>query len=143
MLDRAIALAAQMHEGQFDKGGKPYILHPLAVMHMLQTEDVELQCIAVLHDVIEDTSADEWDLLDINMSDRVVSAVVALTKVYDQTYEDYKEVVFANRDAMRVKLCDLRHNSDLTRLKGVSEKDLTRVAKYAKFYHEIKERLND
>jgi (p)ppGpp synthase/HD superfamily hydrolase len=143
MLDRAIAFAARMHEGQFDKGGKPYILHPLAVMHMLQTEDVELQCIAVLHDVIEDTSADEWDLLDINMSDRVVSAVVALTKVYDQTYEDYKEVVFANRDAMRVKLCDLRHNSDLTRLKGVSEKDLTRAAKYAKFYHEIKERLND
>lgn len=142
MLDRAIAFAATMHEGQFDKGGKPYILHPLAVMHMLQTDDVELQCIAVLHDVIEDTVATPMDLYHILMSERVIQGVMALTRFDDQTYEQYKELVFSSKDAMLVKLCDLRHNSDLTRLKGVSEKNLTRVAKYAKFYHEIKERLN-
>jgi (p)ppGpp synthase/HD superfamily hydrolase len=142
MLDRAISFAAQMHEGQFDKSEKPYILHPLAVMHMLQTDDVELQCIAVLHDVIEDTDATLADLFNLSMSARVLDAVDRLTKFKGQSYEDYKEVVFSSRDAMRVKLCDLRHNSDLTRLKSVREKDLTRVAKYAKFYSEIKERLN-
>ncbi len=116
MLDRAIAFAARMHEGQFDKGGKPYILHPLAVMHMLQTDDVELQCIAVLHDVIEDTDATHADLFNLSMSARVLDAVDRLTKFKHQSYEDYKEVVFSSRDAMLVKLCDLRHKYDITRL---------------------------
>jgi (p)ppGpp synthase/HD superfamily hydrolase len=141
MLDKAIAFAAKMHEGQFDRGGKPYILHPLAVMHMLQTDDVELQCIAVLHDVIEDTGASSMDLFCIGMSERVIQGVMALTRVDDESYESYKQLVFSSRDAMLVKMQDLRHNSDLTRLKGVKEKDLARLAKYAKFYAEIKERL--
>ena len=141
MLSNAILLATVAHAGQFDKGGNPYILHPLTVMHKLKTEDEELQCIAVLHDVIEDTETVYEDLVEKGMSDRVIAAVMALTKQRGQSLKLYKEAVFGNRDAMLVKLEDLRTNSDLRRLKGIAEKDIARTAKYMVFYSEIKAKL--
>jgi DNA polymerase/3'-5' exonuclease PolX len=77
------------------------------------------------------------------MSERVIEGIRALTKMPGQTYEEYKEAVFANKDAMRVKMADLRHNTDVRRLKGVSEKDLARMAKYLQFFSEIKARLEE
>lgn len=142
MLAKMLVLATNAHSGQFDRGGSPYILHPLKVMHYLKTDDEELQCIALGHDVIEDTSTTYQDLRDAGMSDRVIEGIRALTKVPGQTYEEYKEGVFANEDAMRVKVCDLRHNTDIRRLKGVTEKDIERMAKYQKFYIELVQRLN-
>lgn len=142
LLSKALILMVNAHSGQFDRGGKPYQLHPLKVMHYLKTDDEELQCIALLHDVIEDTKTSWQDLKDIGCTDRVLAAVKALTKMPGQTYDEYKEVVFANEDAMRVKLCDLRHNTDIRRLKGVTQKDVERMAKYHQFYLEIQSRLN-
>lgn len=142
MLAKMLVLATNAHSGQFDRGGSPYILHPLKVMHYLKTDDEELQCIALGHDVIEDTSTTYQDLRDAGMSDRVIEGIRALTKVPGQTYEEYKEGVFANEDAMRVKVCDLRHNTDIRRLKGVTEKDIERMVKYQKFYIELMQRLN-
>ena len=142
LLGKVLLLATNAHAGQFDKGGKPYILHPLKVMHYLKTDDEELQCIALLHDVIEDTKITWKDLEDIGCTPRIIAALKALTKMPGQTYDEYKEAVFANEDAMRVKLCDLRHNSDIRRLKGVTEKDIARIAKYNLFYLEIQARLN-
>lgn len=142
LLGKVLVLATNAHAGQFDRGGKPYILHPLKVMHYLKTDDEELQCIALLHDVIEDTSTSWHDLIEIGCTDRVIAGVRALTKLPGQTYDEYKEVVFANEDAMRVKLCDLRHNTDIRRLKGVTQKDIDRIAKYNRFYLEIQTRLN-
>jgi GTP diphosphokinase / guanosine-3',5'-bis(diphosphate) 3'-diphosphatase len=141
MLDRMILLATNAHHGQLDKGGRPYILHPLRVMSFLKTDDEELQCIALGHDVIEDTNTTYQDLLDAGMSERVVEGIKALTKVPGYSYEDYKKQVFASKDAMLVKLCDLRHNTDIRRLKGVTEKDLDRIEKYHRFYVEIQARL--
>ena len=138
MLDKAIHLATNAHHGQFDKGGKPYILHPLRVMSFLKTDDEELQCMALLHDVIEDTSTTYKDLLEAGMSKRVVEGVMSLTKQRGFGYEDYKKQIFANADAMQVKMADLRHNTDIRRLKGVAEKDLARMAKYHTFYLELK-----
>ena len=143
MLSTMIKIATGAHEGQFDKGGKPYILHPLKVMHYLKTNDVELQCIALGHDLIEDTRITPQFLLTAGMSRRVVDGIIALTKINGQTYEQYKERVFSNQDAMRVKLCDLRHNTDIRRLKGVTEKDVARMVKYYKFYLEIVQRLEN
>ena len=143
MLSSMLRLATNAHQGQFDKGGKPYILHPLKVMHYLKTDDVELQCIALGHDLIEDTEVTPDILLHAGMTDRVIDGILALTKVKGQTYEQYKEKVFASEDAMRVKLCDLRHNTDIRRLKGVTEKDVARMVKYYKFYLEIVQRLGD
>ena len=142
LLGKVLLLATNAHAGQFDRGGKPYILHPLKVMHYLKTDDEELQCIALLHDVVEDTNTSWHDLEDIGCTKRVLAAVKALTKMPGQTYDEYKETVFANEDAMRVKLCDLRHNTDIRRLKGVTQKDIDRVAKYNHFFLEIQARLN-
>jgi GTP diphosphokinase / guanosine-3',5'-bis(diphosphate) 3'-diphosphatase len=142
LLGKVLVLATNAHAGQFDRGKNPYILHPLKVMHYLKTDDEELQCMALLHDVIEDTKTTWKDLEDIGCTERVLNAVRALTKMPGQSYDEYKENVFANEDAMRVKLCDLRHNTDIRRLKGITEKDIERIAKYNSFYLEILARLN-
>lgn len=138
-LAAAIQFATNKHADQFDKGGKPYILHVLKVMHYTKSEDEDVLCAAVLHDVVEDTDATYRDLYDIGMTADVVDAVFALTKQRGQTYEDYKSKVKADPIARIVKMADLRHNSDLRRLKGVTEKDVARVAKYMQFYQELKE----
>ena len=143
MLDKALLLATNSHHGQFDKGGAPYILHPIKVMHYLKTDDEELQCMALLHDVVEDCDVTFVDLEAIGMSKRVIDAVRCLTKQRGQTLAEYKEVIFSSKDAMRVKMADLRHNSDIRRLKGVTEKDLERMKKYHQFYLEILVRLKD
>lgn len=142
MLDKMLVIATNAHHGQFDKGGNPYILHPLKVMHYLKSDDEELMCMALGHDVIEDTSVTYRDLRDAGISERVIKGITSLTKQRGQTYEEYKEVIFSNPDAMRVKMADLRHNTDIRRLKGVTEKDLARVAKYHTFYLEIRARLD-
>lgn len=141
MLSVAIHLATNGHHGQFDKGGNPYILHPFAVMGLLEENDEELQCIALLHDLIEDTRTTFTELREAGLSERVIEGVRAVTKQRGQSYEEYKEAVFANVDAMKVKLADLTHNSDIRRLKGISEKDIERMAKYHRFYLEIRSRL--
>lgn len=141
MLSAMILLATNAHSGQFDRGGRPYILHCMAVMHKLRSDDEELQCIAIGHDVIEDTKTTYKQLKDIGMTDRVIEGIRALTKVPGESYDDYKLRVFANRDAMLVKSKDLMHNSDLRRLKGVTQKDVERTAKYMTFFAEIQEKL--
>lgn len=145
MLSAAIVIATNAHAGQFDKGGVPYILHPLKVMHYLKSDDEELMCMAVLHDTIEDTSVTFKDLVDAGMSTRVIEGVRALTKMPGQTLDEYKAIIFANKDAMRVKMADLRHNSDIRRLKGraVTDKDIARTIKYHTFYLELEARLGE
>lgn len=142
MLGRMLVLVTNAHADQYDKGGTPYILHPLKVMHYLKTDDEELQCMALGHDVIEDTKTTYADLREYaGCSERVIEGIRALTKVPGETYDEYRARVFANPDAMRVKLCDLRHNSDIRRLKGVTPRDIERVSRYHKFYIEIQARL--
>ncbi len=142
MLGRMLVLATNAHAGQYDKGGHPYILHPLKVMHYLKSDDEELQCIALGHDVIEDTDVTYQDLREAGISERVIAGIEALTKLPGETSDEYKARVFSNRDAMLVKLCDLRHNSDIRRLKGVSQKDVDRLAKYNRFYLELQDKLS-
>lgn len=142
MLSSMLLLATNAHDGQTDKAGKPYILHCLKVMHYLRSDDEELMCIALGHDLVEDTKVTYRGLYDAGFSNRVIEGIRALTKQRGQTYDEYKQQVFASEDAMRVKMCDLRHNSDIRRLKGVTQKDVDRIAKYHQFYLEIKERLH-
>jgi (p)ppGpp synthase/HD superfamily hydrolase len=143
MLDTMLVIVTNAHHGQFDKGGKPYILHPLRVMSFLKEDDEELQCIALGHDVIEDTRVTYQDLRSAGISERVIVGIEALTKQPGYSYDDYKKQVFGNIDAMKVKLCDLRHNTDIRRLKGITEKDIARMAKYHTFYLEIQAKLVD
>jgi (p)ppGpp synthase/HD superfamily hydrolase len=143
MLGKMLLIATNAHAGQFDRGGAPYILHPLKVMHYLKSEDEELQCIALGHDVIEDTKVTYVELREAGISERVIKGIAALTKLPGESYSEYKEKVFGNTDAMKVKLADLRHNTDIRRLKGVTEKDIERIAKYQRFYVEIQAALKN
>lgn len=144
MLNLAITTAVNAHAGQYDRGGNPYILHCLKVMHYLKSEDEELQCIAVLHDIVEDTDVTIMHLVRIGFSRRVVDAVELLTKTKCQHYDNYRYLVLSSKDAMRVKMADLRHNSDIRRLKNnqVTEKDIQRMVKYHQFYLEIESKLS-
>lgn len=139
LLATAIALASEKHKGQFDKGGMPYILHPLKVMHYLKTDDLQLMAIAVLHDVTEDCGVTYQELLDIGMTIRVANGIMAMTKHSGDSHEQYLSRIKNNPDAIKVKLADLRHNSDIRRLKGVTAKDIARLDKYAKMYNELKD----
>jgi guanosine-3',5'-bis(diphosphate) 3'-pyrophosphohydrolase len=140
-LDRMLLLATTAHAGQFDRGGKPYILHPLAVMQILNTSDEELMCMAIGHDIIEDTKTTYQDLRAAGMTERVIDGILALTKQPGFTYDEYKQQVFENHDAMLVKMADLTHNSDIRRLKGVTDKDIERMAKYHRFFLELQAKL--
>ena len=144
-LSNMLVLATQRHDGQFDKGGMPYILHPLKVMHYLKTADQELQCIALGHDLIEDTfknASEGFGFLKARgFSERVISGIRSMTKLPGFTYEQYKMQIKINPDAVLVKMADLRHNSDIRRLKGVTLKDVERTVRYHEFYQELKEIL--
>lgn len=138
MLSKMISLATERHACQFDKGGRPYILHALTVMHRLRTDDEELQCIAVGHDLVEDTQTNLAELSEMGFSDRVVRGIGALTRDGGISESQYRRMVKSNPDAVRVKIEDLRHNSDIRRLKGVTEKDIARMVRYHQFYLELK-----
>lgn len=138
LLNKMLVLATNRHAGQFDRGGNPYILHPLKVMYYLKTDDEELQCIALAHDLVEDTDTTFAELRDMGFTERIIDGIKALTKMPGESYDDYKLRVKSNPDAIRVKMCDLRHNTDVRRLKGVTEKDLVRMEKYHRFYMELR-----
>jgi len=140
MLGKAIALAAKVHENQTDKGGHAYILHPLRVMNSLGSTDKELCAIAVLHDAIEDSDLTEDDLRRQGFPERVVVGVAAMSRRPGETYETFIERCSCNVDARRVKLEDLRDNSDITRLKGIGKKDLARIEKYHKAWVYLSEK---
>ena len=139
MLSLALMKSTEWHFGQFDKGGNPYILHPLKVMYYLKTEDEELQCIALLHDTVEDCGITYQQLRELGFSERVIAGVRGMTKLPGETYDEAMARISSNKDSIKVKLCDLRHNSDIRRLKGVTEKDIKRIEKYQKMYQFLKE----
>ncbi len=141
ILAKAIQFAADKHSEQIDKGGNAYILHPLRIMMRLRTSDDELMAVAVLHDVVEDCGVSFDDLRSIGMPERVVSGVKALTRQSGETYEQFIERLAGSRDALLVKREDLRDNSDLTRLKGVTEKDVARMQKYMRAFKRVESLL--
>lgn len=134
MLAKAISIAAQWYEKIKDKGGKPYILHCIRVMNNLCNPDEELQCVAILHDCVEDGIIDIQDLYNYWFTARVCEAVVLLTHSKLMSYDEYIQWLSFNKDAVLVKIADLKDNSDITRLKWLREKDLERMAKYHKAY---------
>ena len=129
-LATAIFIAAQGFKDKTDKAGEPYILHCLRVMNDLHTRDEELQSIAVLHDCVEDKVTTIKELIEIGFSDRVIKALMLLTHDKNVPYMDYIKQLAHNEDARFVKLADLKDNSDITRLKGLTLSDFKRMEKY-------------
>ncbi|MGE8481305.1 HD domain-containing protein [Pseudomonas sp. FP1740] len=127
-LERAIAIAATAHEGQVDKGGAPYILHPLKVM--LRVNTLEERIVAVLHDVVEDCGVSLDDLRKEGFSETVLTAIASVTKAPGESYEAFVERAAQNPIGRVVKLADLEENSDLSRIAQPSWEDLERIEKY-------------
>lgn len=129
----ALELAIKNHKSQIDKSGKPYILHPLHVMETVESDDAKI--VAILHDIIEDTPVTKEFLLDAGFPSHIVEAICTLTKEDDEDYFEYVKKVAQNELAKEVKLADLRHNMDITRLKTLKDRDLERNSKYQRAYH--------
>lgn len=125
----AIGLALAAHRGQADKGGQPYILHPLRVMLEMTTEQDRI--VAVLHDVVEDSPSIRLPEIEAAFGVRIAAAVDALTKRGGESYDDYLSRVRADDIATRVKLADLKDNCDLSRLgRAPTDSDRKRLDKY-------------
>lgn len=136
MLSKAYQLAVKAHAGQVDKGGKPYIMHPLAVSELVTTEEEKI--VALLHDVVEDTNITIEDLRREGFPEQVLAAVDALTKSPDVSYDDYIDIVKRNPIAVKVKISDMTHNSDLSRIANPTEKDRQRATRYRSVIRELK-----
>ena len=128
MLQKALKVAYFAHDGQVDKGGNPYILHPLFVA--LTVDNTDEKVVALLHDVVEDTPIGLDELRKQGFPQKIVDAVSVLTREDGEDYFDYLSRVKDNKLALAVKKADLRHNMDLSRLKGVTSADAKRIAKY-------------
>ncbi len=124
----ALKLAMNAHDGQLDLAGAPYLLHPLAVAREMQTEDGFAA--ALLHDVMEDSDYTPDDLRAAGIPRHVIEALCLLTRSKEEPYLTYVRRLGSNPLARAVKLADLRHNMDLSRLPHVTEKDLARLEKY-------------
>lgn len=129
-LERAIAIAAKAHTGQTDKGGDPYIMHPLRLMFKV-VGDNERIC-AVLHDVVEDSDTTLEDLRNGGFSEAIVSAIDNLTKRPGETRIEAAHRAALSPISLAVKLADVTDNMNLTRIKEPSEKDLARLEEYKK-----------
>lgn len=137
-LERAIEIAARLHAGQADKGGAPYILHPLRVM--FRVASAEARAVAVLHDVIEDCGVTAADLRAEGFSAEIVESVVTLTRKDGESYDEFITRVARNPLAREVKIADLTENMDLSRLgREPNEKDRQRVAKYERSLAQLRD----
>jgi (p)ppGpp synthase/HD superfamily hydrolase len=127
-LEKAISIAAQAHEGQRDKAGVPYILHPLRVMLKMTTEQARIT--AVLHDLIEDTDWTIERLAREGFHREILAAVDCLTRREGEEYEAFIQRVRLNPLAVTIKIADLEDNLDGSRLKQVTAADEKRIVKY-------------
>lgn len=125
---QALRIAMRAHDGQTDKAGMPYILHPLTVALAQETEEAFVA--GLLHDVVEDSDYTFDDMKHAGISDEIISSLRLLTHDKSVPYMEYIAAIKNNRIATAVKLADLAHNTDLSRLPVITDKDRARVKKY-------------
>lgn len=132
-LGKAIAIAANGFKDKTDRSGEPYIMHCIRVMNQMDTDEERI--VAILHDVVEDGVATLEELLTQGLSAKMYNALYCLTHNKKDDYLDvYIKRISLNPLATKVKLADLRDNSNITRLKGLTKKDFDRMEKYHKAY---------
>lgn len=129
MTKKAMRLCYQGHKDQFDKSGIPYVFHPIHLAEQMTDEDTTV--VTLLHDLVEDTPYTLQDLEEMGFSKTVVEAIALMTHAEDVPYMEYVAKLKDNPIARTVKLADLKHNSDSTRLDHLDERALAREAKYA------------
>ena len=125
---KALKISFDAHKNQVDKSGMPYVYHPF---HLAEQMDDEIStCVALLHDVVEDTDITLDELRSRGFPNEVTEALSLMTHSDDVPYLDYVRAMKDNPIASKVKLADLAHNSDLTRLDEIDEKAIERVNNY-------------
>lgn len=133
-LAKALSMAAQAFEKKLDMGGNPYFLHCIRVMNDCGSTDENVLCAAVLHDFIEDVEDGRKKLVRAKFPEAVIDLIAILTHLDDETYDEYIKRVSCYPEATKIKLADLRDNSNITRLKGLRKKDFDRLEKYHRSY---------
>ena len=135
--------AVSAHLGQVDKAGKDYFQHPCTVAdifdkkfkHLLTNEELFIGiCVALLHDVLEDSEFTQKDMLEFGIPFEIVSRCEIITRGKDESYMNFVRRCGDEKIVRYVKMADLLHNMDLTRLEKVTDKDLQRIKKYHKAY---------
>ena len=125
---KAMKLCFEAHKNQVDKSGLPYVFHPFHLAEEMQDEESTVA--ALLHDVAEDTDLSLEQIAEYGFGEEVMVALALLTHGDDVPYMEYVAAIKKNPIARAVKLADLKHNSDLSRLDEVSPKALERREKY-------------
>lgn len=144
MTEQAFELVEDIFQNETDKGGHPYINHLIRVSAKMKNKTDKT--IALLHDVIEDTSITADDLIKMGYPSEVVDAVCILSRKKDETYSDFIDRIATsnNVSAIKVKLADLDDNMDLSRISKPQEKDLNRVRnRYKPAYNKLTNVLKD
>ena len=145
-LEKAIKIAVEAHTEQVDKGGNPYILHPLRLMLSLDTEKERI--VGVLHDVVEDCEGWSWERLkEQGCSDKIIEALKSVSKTLeeekqfkemddpDEKMEHYLQFIQrakTNKIGRNVKAADIRDNLDISRIDDITERDINRLNRYKK-----------
>ncbi len=124
----ALKLCFEAHKEQRDKSGLPYVFHPFHLAEQMQTEETTI--VALLHDLVEDTEYTIADLTEMGFDKAVTDAIALMTHAKGVEYMAYVRAIKENPIARTVKLADLKHNADLTRLDSIDEKALRRREKY-------------
>lgn len=127
-LEKALQIALKAHEGQKDKAGSPYILHPLRLMLDMGSESERI--VAVLHDVLEDSPFTADQLRSQGFSDEIIAALECLTRGAGESYTDFIERAKSNPLARRVKMADIEDNMNIRRISSLTARDLERLGRY-------------
>jgi len=138
---KAIKICYEKHKEQFDKSGLPYVFHPWHVAEQMNDENSTI--VALLHDVIEDTSTTIDDLKLCGFNSKIIESLECLTHKKDVDYFDYIEHISRNKIATKVKIADLEHNMDINRIDDITDKDLKRLEKYKKAYEFLTKMKNN
>lgn len=139
-IELAEIIATEAHIGQVDKGGNPYICHPATVASLVETQDEKI--VAWLHDIVEDTTVTLEDLRKFGFTDEIIDAVNAITRRQGESRKDYLNRVKQNPIAIQVKIADLKHNSDISRIPNPTSKDYERVKRYKREINELRRYRN-
>lgn len=140
LTNKAMKIAYEAHQGQVDKSGQPYIFHPFHLAE--QMKDEITTCVALLHDVLEDTDV-SFETLNKEFPKEVMDALVLLTHKEGTDYYDYVRAIKQNKNALTVKLADLAHNSDETRFSGCEQLPEEKLAYWREKYSKAKAILEE
>ena len=133
LYDKALQIAIKAHEGQKDKSGRNYVMHPIRVSERCKTIDAKI--VALLHDTIEDTDVTEDYLKTEGFPQEIIDAIKLVTRKEDETYQQFIERAANNAISREVKISDLEDNMDIRRLTEISDKSVERLRKYLAAWH--------